>query len=580
MGGTSRNFHVWLVSALVGAVTGWVTVIEPPVPLLPAAVWAGEVTYTAGSPMAEIYARTANGVVQFIALLIRAGLSDAALSRIIYAIQSGIFSSSVALLVFGVSRNVFFSITFSLLFIIYLPFCGGAGYTDYIIIVASSATWGVIGHGLVLLVLSLVSIGQYGLAIIALAVLVTCHPVLALWTAITLVGAFLICGYRIRFANLRPLLWSVGLAALIVAPYLLVLLKSRLGAGHIPQDEAQRYLDAFITLWDGHRNQPINWGAAAQTFSISVFAVIWIRLLKRAGQVASHDGLLILFTAISGSAGLFLYLLHHLYRDAIPMNVEALFMPGRFINIPIILTAPLLVGLALRTPFATVPFLILGSVVGISVARSSWNIHPALEASIATALVIVTGALLFVPPRTRNPMPKRFVTVMAGGGDLWVGYVMLTIYATVALLYMNPKIPVDQHELLSQVKKHIRQPVLMAGDETYASLIQIFPRIQIALDVGNLDYIPYAIDSAPIIQATLRDIYGVDYFDPPITNWPGIQDLWVRRYWEGLSTQEWRRLSVAYDFKMIVTTQRWNLSAKPVFTFMSGEQPLYFYSVE
>ena len=73
-------------------------------------------------------------------------------------------------------------------------------------------------------------------------------------------------------------------------------------------------------------------------------------------------------------------------------------------------------------------------------------------------------------------------------------------------------------------------------------LVQLYTRRPVLIDGGGLDGLVYAPEGAPMAERILRDVYGLDYFNPP----PGARsqgliphDL-TRAAWESYSPDKWR----------------------------------------
>src|SRR5262249_36916768 len=72
--------------------------------------------------------------------------------------------------------------------------------------------------------------------------------------------------------------------------------------------------------------------------------------------------------------------------------------------------------------------------------------------------------------------------------------------------------------------------VLTAGSY---QLVQLYTRRPVLIDGGGLDTVTYAPDTGPAMERILRDVYDLDYFNPP--SWAKGSSLlphdYVKRVW-------------------------------------------------
>jgi hypothetical protein len=104
-------------------------------------------------------------------------------------------------------------------------------------------------------------------------------------------------------------------------------------------------------------------------------------------------------------------------------------------------------------------------------------------------------------------------------------------------------------------------PLLTAGD---LFLVQARTRRAVLLDGGALDTLPYALEAGPAVDRILREVYGVDLFNPPAEARGG------GRIWETYSRDRWRRIGRDHGVLQVLTPADWALDLP-----QSAESPDY-----
>ncbi|WP_156612430.1 hypothetical protein [Paramagnetospirillum marisnigri] len=572
----------WMAGFLCGALIGWNLAEFTPVPMLPAALLAGDASYLPGSPMGLIHAKTVSAITQLIALLMKIGWSDNAVIRTIYAVQAGLLASGSVLVVFGFCRRAFASLAASVLFVAMLPFCGKFGYSDYIMLSLSPSTYGMVGHALILYVVGLLAIGRSGPALFGLGVLLASHPVLGAWCALALVLALLPERHRGTTAALLPLLpWGVAGGALVLLSFL-----TRPGAPEadmgINAAEAIRYRDAFIALWDYHRNvdlSPLRGMAVVQALALAGLGLVMLRLGGEGGHGLGPRRALriIVLMAVAGAASFTLY---HFARPLFPTVVTALLMPSRFLNIPLLLTFPLVAAVMLSrsgNPLVWGMAGIMAAVLAIAPLENASTLEP------VAGVVLILAASASVATRwgqldllTRMPWPTKPWSA-AGSMLAMLGVVTVVGGVTTAILH---KPLVVEDPVVDKVRALVSPPVLFSSRYSQLAYWRLFPRHAPALDVDSLDYITYVPEAAGEISRMLADVYGIDYFNPPYRFLPAVHmDEHVRERWERFSPQDWRFLADNYGFHTVVTLHPWLLSIPRKLSYRMGQHTLYVYQI-
>jgi hypothetical protein len=151
---------------------------------------------------------------------------------------------------------------------------------------------------------------------------------------------------------------------------------------------------------------------------------------------------------------------------------------------------------------------------------------------------------------------------------------LLTV-ATLAVLLFN------DHHLTNLLRQRVRSVDVVFRDRTNDALfaaaargrgmlatggdlhlIQLRTRRPVVLDGGGLDGLPYALAGGPEMARILKDIYDIDFFNPP-PEAHGIGMLpssYNRRIWESYGRDRWQAIRRAYNVTQVMTYNDWTLS--------------------
>jgi hypothetical protein len=92
-------------------------------------------------------------------------------------------------------------------------------------------------------------------------------------------------------------------------------------------------------------------------------------------------------------------------------------------------------------------------------------------------------------------------------------------------------------------------------------LLQLSTRRPVLIDSGGLDALPYVIATGPRVAEILRDVYGIDFFNPPTeARGSGVVPAGFNKaVWEGYSRSRWQDIGRRFDVTQVVTSADWNL---------------------
>jgi len=101
--------------------------------------------------------------------------------------------------------------------------------------------------------------------------------------------------------------------------------------------------------------------------------------------------------------------------------------------------------------------------------------------------------------------------------------------------------------------------LLLTGGDLH--LIQLRTRRPVLLDGGGLDGLAYALEAGPEMDRILRNVYGIDLFNPPPDARGGgvVPPAHNRAVWEQYSRDRWREIRRAFKVTQVLTPGNWLL---------------------
>jgi hypothetical protein len=103
-----------------------------------------------------------------------------------------------------------------------------------------------------------------------------------------------------------------------------------------------------------------------------------------------------------------------------------------------------------------------------------------------------------------------------------------------------------------------RGVLLVAGD---LYLVQLRTRRPLLIDAGAIDTVMYSLVTGAQMQRILRDVYGLDLFNPPPEAIrAGRVPLQAhRKTWEGFSLEKWRTIRRDFGVTQVLAYSDWSL---------------------
>ena len=336
-------------------------------------------------------------------------------------------------------------------------------------------------------------------------------------------------------------------------------LRARVTDSCIDAIEARRYFDAFVTIWDGHR-QPVPLSAAGVrlTAGTLLIAVVWLR--HGAAGLTADAAQLLRILAIASAGALAAAMTTHIPVHWLPQAIVVA-MPGRFVNLTALMSCAVLIGLAANlASWGRVPYLLAATLVGLIVSRPSQlgtlmglegaALRPrpidlltmaALTASIAIwALVRRARTLEATDGELRATDAPRRVPRALAAAVLVAGLAV----AGVTSLQPGPIGPVDSTTGRRGGVRRRQGRARPSRDSRRSSSGPAPNPAPSASRRQHPDVLPYSIEGAPQVARILRDLHGVDLFDPPAEARLGgrVPPLASRAAWTSRPRARWIEL--------------------------------------
>ena len=493
-------FATLALSGLIGYYAGSRAFPEWQVPVETAQVLAGIVHYPPGNPFLIYHLKLWTILHQICAAFLAVGVSEARLSIWLSGATGMLSFQALAMTAYAFSRSIWLAVATSI--VVFLSGATNYGIRYPIFLLGTSHTYGSVGLSWMVLVAALLGCGRYRTALLLLGVAPAIHPSLGIWLGVITALAFA-SDRRTVATDILPNWRWFSAGALVTAASLALHLWAGRDVPAINASTAAQYLSTFTAVWDEHR-QPMgfaNAGAALNLASVLAGAagLLWFR--KRLPPASAF---VLRFVIASGIVGFACIALSRVPPDRLPGFLVVL-MPTRVVNVDVMMFAALVLGMLGMYRNLPARVVLLTTMAGLVLSQR--NLSTLLRPQLRTADVAfrdrTNDALLATAGRGRG--------MLLTGGDL--------------------------------------------------HLVQLRTRRPVVLDGGGLDGLPYALAGGPEMARILRDIYDIDFFNPPAeAHGTGvIPSSYNRRMWETYSQERWQEIRRKYNVSQVMTYNNWTL---------------------
>lgn len=556
-----------LVSGLLGFRIGMAGYPTWSVAVETAQVVAGIVQYPADSPFYIYHTKLWTVLHQIGALALLSGMSEIAVSKLLSGLLGMVSFQALTMIVYALSRDVLLAIGAA--FVIVFTRAAEYGVVYPIFLMGTHHTYGALGLSLIALIAALFGSGCHRTAAFLLGVAPAVHPSLGAALGLAVAAAF-VSRFRSCLERFRPAMPYFVAGAATTAVSLAVQLMVTYDAPPIEPGVAARYMEAFVTGWDGHR-RAVALGAPGVRLNAGALVLGILYLAGAAGQLERSAEFLLRIITAAALLSLAAVLLSWVPPDRLPPTL-LIVMPARVLNFNALLFATLLIGLlgAYRRRVSSQLFIgMLMAGLLISDRSASWDW---LQARGWGGFGARPGQLLLFAIAAGG-LVGLVITRRAGAareGGAWPAaqaarVVWLVPAALAAAAMVSRTVPAAEvyrdrtnDPFFAAVAAETTGMVLTAGS---FQLVQLYTRRPVLIDGGGLDALPYALEAGPLMERVLRDVYDIDLFHPPM--WAKgsgfIPHEANQPVWEGFSRERWLEIRHTYHATQVLTRANWRL---------------------
>ncbi len=550
------------LSGAIGFVLGVTRFATWQVAVESAQVVAGLVKYPADNPFYIYHLQLWTVLHQIGALALRAGISEIALSHLFSGVLGMVSFQALGILIYAFSADLPLAVGAPVLILYTRAVEHGATYP--ISLMGVDHTYGVIGLSLAVLVVGLLGAGCYRLGGFLLGIAPAVHPSIGMWLAVIVAGC-IVWDFKALRAELRPALPYFVAGCAVTAASVAVYFFMARHVAHVGPAVTARYLDAFVGKWDEHRRAAslITVGSILNVDALLV-GTAWLVLFAK--DLPPRSLFILRAVIISGALSVPLMMISWLPPTTVPTALLT-FMPNRLVNLNVLAFVPLVAGLlaVYRKNFWSQ--LAIAALVGalfINYRSMLWDDYP--EAGAFTILklnpwhVFVAGSIGLLgvavaagfARRQPGPAPARVPRAFA--------LVLFLVTAVLTWRLPPPYAFLDRtnNPLMAALAKETRGMVATAGS---FHLVQLYTRRPVLIDGGALDTLPYAPDAGPAMERILREVYGIDFFNPPpeVEQTAVIPHHYNKPIWESYSRLKWQELGFTFGVTQVLTHADWRL---------------------
>jgi hypothetical protein len=552
---------VLATSGVLGFVLGMLRFGTWQVAVETAQVVAGLVKYPADNPFYMYHMKLWTVLHQVCALLLRAGLTEITISRLVSGLLGMVSFQALAMVVYAFSADAWVAIGAPFLILYSRAAEHGASYP--IALMGTDHTYGVVGLSMAVLVVGLLGAGCYRLGGFLLGLAPAVHPSIGLWLGI-IVGVCVLWD----FTRLREELKS-GLTYFLYGGSLtsISLIAQIMMARHVPEVDSAvsaHYLAAFVTSWDVHRQAPalVTVGTILNA-EMLIVATVWLKWFSKDLPKASI--FILHFVVVSAMLSLLLIVVSRLPADVVPPALLVI-MPARVANFNVLAFVPFALGLFgvyRRRLWGQIAIVAFVYALFVNYRSMMWD-NPAagwmsrIHVNPWHVFVVASIGLVAVAIAAARSQRTARLAMTGTTRTLMLGLMVVAAALAWRLPPPYPLLDRTNDPFMAAVAAETHGMVLTGGS---FHLVQLYTRRPVLLDAGALDSLPYAPGAGPAMERILREIYHIDFFNPPgeARRTAVVPHRLNKPVWQEFSREKWQEIGHTYDVTQIVTLADWNL---------------------
>ena len=560
-----KPFVLLLVSGLMGAYINILYNSTWQIPIEPGQILAGIVKYPDNNLQYIYMMKTWTILNQISAILLSLGFNEITTSIILVGLIGAVSLQALTMIIYAISNNVILSLTGPIFISLCWPDFSVAYPISYLQM--SRHSFGLFGLVYVILIIGLFSSKYFKLGSLLLGIAPAIHFTMGIWTFLLIVIVLPVTYDEIK-TDIKKIIcfYLIGFSIFIVSFATYFLMSP--GLGLLKTLEHKELVVNYIKYFDVHR-RPVNFlHAGFYTGLMGAIITLIILLYKKSDEVNSLFFLKIFL--VSFILATLIAIPSHFPDHLLQLQMM---MPGRFININIILFLPLLLGLLGssnnnlldRLNFA---FLVLGS-LGLIIFFQVLSIQQVTILGFSLnylklifGLVLISELVLVIstvyPDRVIAYLENisKNINRLYGGSLMALSAVLLVILLQPLGKPYKGKFQLDPvYETVAQ-----EQGLLLLSTPLY-DFVQLKTRRPILFNPYTLDGLPYAPETAPRLNEMLEKIYGLslrgslaEKYKHQLLN-QGLE----KGLWEGRKKADWIEIRREFGVRQILTKADWRL---------------------
>lgn len=572
----AAGFWVLAISGLLGFRVGLVGYPTWQIAVETAQVVAGLVQYPPDNPFYIYHTKLWSLMIQACAVMLRAGVSEITLSLAISGLLGMISFQALSMITYAISGSALLAIGGA--FVVFVSGIADHGVVYPIFLLGTHHTYGVLGLSLFVLVIGLVGAGFHRTGAFLLGVSPSVHPSVGIWVGIVVAIAF-VWDFKRLYAEWQPAAKYFVAGCGVTLLSLLIQLTFIYHSASADPAEVSRTFATFVSLWDDHRRAAAALANPGVVFNRLALAMGLVWLIGFSRDLTPSAVLLLRVIVVSSAISMAFVFVSWMPPEELPMTLSIL-MPARLLNFNVMIAVPLLLGLlglyrhklsAQVLTFVLMAGLVLSprSMYWPWVVERRWEkelmfhwwtvpLDPMIVIEIAS-LGLVCVALAGLNPKV-SPRAGRAGRIASVAVNLSTACVVLLAFV------LTWRVAGSREGLRDRTNDAFFREA--AGDHRGLTvtagtfqLIQLYTRRPVLIDSGALDTMVYAPQSGPAMVRILRDVYGIDFFNPPpsVRSASAVPHEISREHWAQMSAEEWQEIRKTYNVTQILARSDYDL---------------------
>ena len=316
------------------------------------------------------------------------------------------------------------------------------------------------------------------------------------------------------------------------------------------------YLHSFVHNWDSHRI-PVPWKRTGFLINLAALSIgmFWGVKLKWLQDGARR---LLNSLAITAAVGIVCAVISWIPSEKIPSFLIIL-MPARILEVNMIFFFPLILGLiGIMKNKLVSALLFIAFLIPVVMFE---NFSTRLFAVAWICLLVIPAIPYFHMQNQNNWLPRL---------DIYITTCILVFVMFRVILFPADYRPESNEYRKFNLADTVNDNLLLRASKTDGvlltaadlHLIQLRTRRPVLIDGGQMDIVPYTLEAAPAITSILKEVYGIDYWNPPVESkrLATIQGNDTRAFWESRNTSQWITIHRQYGVTIVMTFSNWKLN--------------------